>query len=125
MIACIMMVFGALTEYGIILYFMIQKQKFSSDYNHAIQNRPENDCHLDSSDCKKDQEGDFVNKKVYILDKKTMIWINETGEKRDEKSSSGSSTGEIILKNADSFSLILFSSLFLPFTIIYSILLHQ
>ena len=125
MIACIMMVFGALTEYGIILYFMIQKQNCSSDYHRAIRNRPENDCHLDSSDCKTDQEGDFEHKKAYILDKKTMIWIKETGQKKDEKSSRGPTTAEIILKNADSFSLILFSSLFLPFTIIYSILLHQ
>ena len=125
MIACIMMVFGALTEYGIILYFMIQKQNCSSEHNRIIRNLPENDCHFDSYDCKNDQEGDFAHKKVYILDKKTMIWINETGEKKEEKSSRGPTMGEFILKNADSFSLILFSSLFLPFTIIYSILLHQ
>ena len=120
-----MMVFGALTEYGIILYFMIQKQHCSSGYNPSIRNRSENDCHLDSSGCKNDQEGDFEHKNVYILDKKTMIWIKETGEKKDEKSSRGPTTREIILENADSFSLILFSSLFLPFTIIYAILLHQ
>ena len=125
MIACIMMVFGALTEYGIILYFMIQKQNCSSDYNHAIRNRHEYDCHLDSTDCQNDQEGDFEHKKVYILDKKTMIWMKETGEKKDEKSGRSATFGENILKNADSFSLILFSSLFLPFTIIYSIMLHH
>ena len=125
MIACIMMVFGALTEYGIILYFTIKEHHNSSDHNRNNRNPPEIACDLADSERTNHQDDILEDRKVYVLDKKTMIWIKETGEKKDEKSSRGAKIGEIILKNADSFSLILFSSLFLPFTIIYSILLHQ
>ena len=41
---------------------------------------------MQCTDCKNYQEGDFEHKNVYILDKKTMIWIKETGEKKDENS---------------------------------------
>ena len=125
MIACIMMVFGALTEYGIILYFTIQKHNSASDHNSTNRNLPKAYCDVNDSKCTNYQEDGFQDKKMYILDKKIMLWIEETGEKKEENCSRSATFGENILKNADSFSLILFSSLFLLFTIIYSIMLHQ
>ena len=125
MIACIMMVFGALTEYGIILYFTIKEHHNPSDHNRNNRNPHEIACDLAASERTNHQDDILEDKKIYVLDKKTMTWIKQSGEKTEEKSSRGSTIGENILKNADSFSLILFSSLFLPFTILYSILLHQ
>ena len=125
MIACIMMVFGALTEYGIILYFTIKENHYSSDHNCNNRNPPEIACDLADSERTNHQDDFLEYKKVYVLDKKTMTWIKQSGEKNEEMSRKGATIGENILKKADSFSLILFSSLFLPFTIIYSILLHQ
>ena len=119
------MVFGALTEYGIILYFTIQKKNCSSADNRTNRNLQESDCDVNESERTNCQVDGLESKKTYILDKKSMMWIEETGQKKEEKSSRTATFGENILKNADSFSLMLFSSLFLPFTFIYSIMLHQ
>ena len=125
MIACIMMVFGALTEYGIILYFTIKENNYASDHIRNNRNPPEIACDLAVSERANYPNDNLEDKKVYVLDKKTMTWIKQSGEKNEEKNNRAATIGDIILKNADSFSLIFFSSLFLPFTIFYSIFLHQ
>ena len=126
MIACITMVFGALTEYGIILYFIINEQRAdgvsTGIVSPAIYNGDNEQFRSDSA-----AKDPIENQNLFILSNKTKNFqkprVYDNAE--DDGLNSKNNIQTNMVKRADSISLLMFPSVFFLFTIVYVIMLYH
>lgn len=118
MIACIVMVFGAITEYGIILYITFNKRTLAK----IINNKATPCNHKD--DCSKrgiTTHGSTDNEKIFVVSQNTTGCKTEKRVQEDEQSNSNDNTHYMKLKMIDAVSLFMFPTAFLLFIVVYCV----
>ena len=127
MMACIVMVFGALTEYGIILYIMFNTQRSAQITNY---NGKHCNCKKEDDDSKSGTtiNGRTENEKEFVISQNTAGYQKESGVNSNEENKQFNSYGvmkDIALQKIDSVSLFMVPTVFILFTVVYIALFQK